>query len=173
MRVFIRLPGDTAQRAFLSLDASTTRQGANLMSKLEPGLLAARRVAPLACQNAGDMSVLLYLGTFAKRLGSTLGIALQRLVFYLLSTGRSVVQLAVDVRRMLYRSVGWMSASPRSPMLRDLGLRFTLPRWKIFSGTCFHALLDALWCASGYPRAQRLLNLVWLRSGIDAAFGFT
>lgn len=107
------------------------------MSKPSSGLLASRRVAPLACQNTGDvMPLLLQLSIF----GKTVGRVLQRLVFFLLSSGQSVVQLCVDMRRMLYRSIGWMSASPRSPMLRDLGLRFTLPRWKMFSGKCFHEL---------------------------------
>ena len=105
------------------------------MSKMNAGLLATRRVAPLPCQQPSQLApLLLHLSFFGKSFGIILATALQRLVFSLLASGRSVVQFFVDLQRMVWRSVGWMSASPRSPALRDLGLRFTLPRWKIFSG---------------------------------------
>ena len=108
------------------------------MSKMNAGLLVARRVAPLPCQNTSQLAqLLLHLSFFGKSIGFILATSLQQLVLSLLSSGRSMVQFFVDIRRMIWRSVGWMSASPRSPVLRDLGLRFTIPRWKILSGKCF------------------------------------
>lgn len=125
------------------------------MSKMNAGLLATRRVAPLPCQQPSQLApLLLHLSFFGKSFGIILATALQRLVFSLLASGRSVVQFFVDLQRMVWRSVGWMSASPRSPALRDLGLRFTLPRWKIFSGKCSSSRSGCLMPWRCAPRAQ-------------------
>ena len=102
------------------------------MSKLESGLLATRRAAPLACQSQGGLTQVLLDLTLWDTLSVVLGKPLQRIVAYCVFTGRSILQLAVDVRRMLWRTVGWMSAPPRSPVLRDFGLR--LARWQLCSG---------------------------------------
>ena len=103
------------------------------MTRSEMALLASRRAAPLQCQTRGGLTPVLLDVTLWKLL-ELLTKALRRALAYSLFTGRSTMQLCIDIRRLLWRTVGWLSAHPRSPALRDLGLRLSMARWQLASG---------------------------------------
>lgn len=126
------------------------------MLKFEGGSLVARRVAPQACQAAtsGIPTALRPVLRASELCSGAVILTVQQVVAYCLFTGRSIKQLCVDIQRMLWRSVGWMSSSPRyhrALACARISLLVIIPRYscRLKSACATHA--DTTMCSSGRP----------------------